>query len=101
MNWQAYIFLGLVSNQLLATTVFIAMYLRESDWQRSAVGRHLLYWPLAAGALDLSWVLLLLVQWPWLVFVLFAAQAVVGLLTWQRVRLVWRLAKSQAAEFER
>lgn len=90
MNWPAIIFFALVANQLAATIAFIFLYLRESDWRRSAVGRHLLYWSTAAGALDLSWILLLVVRWPFLAFVLLGVQALVGGLTWQRVVLVRR-----------
>lgn len=93
MNWQALIFLTLVANQLLATTIFVVIYAR-SDWRRNAVGRHLLYWSIAAGVIDLSWILLLVVQWPWLVLVLLGTQAVFGCLTWQRVALVWRAQRS-------
>ena len=90
MNWQAVVFLALVLNQLAATVVFVITYVRASDWRRSAAGRHILYWSLAAGALDLTWLLLLLARWPWLVFALFVVQAVFGGLTWQRVALVLR-----------
>lgn len=94
MNWQALAYLALVGNQLLATAVFLALYLRGSDWHRNAVGRHWLYWMSAAFALDLSWVLLLVLAWPWLVFALLAAQAALGGLAWQRVWLVWRATRS-------
>lgn len=96
MNGQAVAFLVLVLFQLAGTVAFLVLYV-ASDWRASAVGRHLLFWSASAGLLDLTWVLLLLARWPWLMFVLFAAQAAVGLLTWQRVRLVWR-AQRQPVE---
>jgi hypothetical protein len=90
VNWQTTAFLILVAFQLAGTVVFIALYVPSSDWRSSPVGRHLTYWAATAAALDLSWLLLLVVRWPWLVYVLLVVQATVGLLTWQRVRLVWR-----------
>jgi hypothetical protein len=90
VNTQAVIYLALVANQLLAVVAFLALYGRDGDWRDSAVGRHVMYWVLTAGALDLSWVLLLVARWAWLVWMLFVAQGLVGLVTWQRVWLVWQ-----------
>jgi hypothetical protein len=90
VNWQAFVFALAVGNQALAGIVFIALYVRESDWRSSPVGRHMLYWSVAAVVLDLTWELLVLVPGLWIVFVLLAAQAAFGLLAWQRVWLVWR-----------
>lgn len=90
MNGQTIAYLLLVANQLVATIVFVIIYGRASAWRKTAVGRHLMYWAIAAGALDLSWLLLLALKWPWLIYLLFTVQAVFGLLTWQRVRLVWQ-----------
>lgn len=95
MTWQAGVFLVLVLNQLAGAVTFIVTYLRKSDWWRSAIGRHLAYWSIAAAALDLTWALLLVLQWPWLVYALFAVQAVFGGLTWQRVALVRRPPRRQ------
>jgi hypothetical protein len=98
VTWEAAVFLALVLNQLVATMTSVVTYRRESDWRRSAVGRHLMYWLIATGALDASWVLLLLVRWPWLIFVLFAVQAALGALGWQRVWLVWRAQHGRVRE---
>lgn len=87
MNGLTITFLVLVVFQLAAAVTFLAVYLRGSDW-RTPVGRHLAYWAGSAGALDLSWLLLLAARWQWLMFVLFAAQFLVGAVGWQRVWLV-------------
>lgn len=94
MNVQAIVFLVLVVNQLLAVATFVGVYGAEGGWRDTAVGRHVMYWSVTAGVLDLSWLLLLVTQQAWLMFVLFAAQGAVGLVTWQRVWLVWRARRT-------
>lgn len=90
MNGYALAYLGLVLNQLLSALVFLALYITQPGWRSSAVGRHITYWVGATCVVDLSWLALLAVRWSWLVYVLFGAQALVGLVGWQRVWLVWR-----------
>lgn len=90
MKPEAVIFLVLVVNQLAAIATFVAIYGSQSGWRDTPVGRHMMFWSISAGVLDLSWVLLLVVRLPWLMYVLLVAQATVGLLTWQRVWLVWK-----------
>jgi hypothetical protein len=92
---QAIVFLVLVLNQLVAIATFIGFYGAAGGWRDTAVGRHVMAWSVTAGVLELSWLLLLLAQWPWLVYVLFGAQLAVGLVTWQRVWLVWRARHEQ------
>ncbi len=89
MNGQAWLFLALVSFQLAGTVAFIALYAR-GGWRDSAVGRHLMFWTIASAILDGSWLAVLTIRAAWLMWVLFAAQFALGVLTWQRVRLVWR-----------
>jgi hypothetical protein len=89
----ALVYLVLVINQIVAVVAFVALYGTDRGWRDTAVGRHVMYWVLAAGALDLSWALLLVVRWPRLVYVLFAAQGLVGLVTWQRVWLIWKVRR--------
>jgi hypothetical protein len=84
------IYLALVGNQLLAVIAFTALYGADGSWRHTTIGRHVMYWVLASGALDLSWMLILLVKAAWLVWALFAAQGAVGAVTWQRVWLVWK-----------
>lgn len=83
------IFLVFVGVQLLAVVTFLALYLKEG-WPNTPVGRHVAYWTIAAGVVDLSWLLLILAQKSWLIWLLLAAQGAVGLVTWQRVWLVWQ-----------
>lgn len=90
MKPEAVVFLVLVVNQLAAIATFIGIYGKQSGWRDTPVGRHMMFWSIAAGVLDLSWVLLIVVQRPWLMYMLLAAQGAVGLLTWQRVWLAWR-----------
>lgn len=94
MNGYAVAYLLLVVNQLLAGATFLGMYVTQSGWRETAVGRHLLYWVAATCAVDLSWLLLLGVRWGWLVWALLGAQAAVGLIGWQRVLLIWRARRS-------
>jgi hypothetical protein len=89
VNALAVVFLILVVNQLVATATFIGIYGTQPGWRDTPVGRHMMFWSASAFVLDLSWVLLLVVKAPWLMYVLFAAQAAVGLVTWQRVWLAW------------
>lgn len=89
MTAQTIVFLVLLANQLAATATFVVMY-RRTDWRHTAVGRHLAYWVTSAAALDLTWALIAVARQPWLIYVLFAAQAVVGVVGWQRVWLVWK-----------
>jgi hypothetical protein len=90
VNLPVLIFLVLVCNQILATATFAAVYGTGSDWRASLIGRHLMFYTTAAGAIDLSWLLLLLFKQLWLMYLLFVAQAGLGALTWQRVYLVIR-----------
>jgi hypothetical protein len=87
---EAVVFLVLVVNQLAAIATFVGIYGFQSGWRETAVGRHMMFWSVASGVLDLSWLLLLVVRFPWLMYLLFLAQGTVGLLTWQRVWLVWK-----------
>lgn len=93
MTGYALAYLLLVLNQLLAGGTFLAMYL-SSGWPNTPIGKHLVYWVAATCAVDLSWLLLLVVQWPWLVWAVLGAQALVGLIGWRRVALVWRARRS-------
>lgn len=95
MNAPAVVFLVLVLNQLIAVGTFIGIYGADRSWRATAVGRHVMYWSVTAGVLDLSWLLLLIVQQQWLMYALFAAQAAVGLVTWQRVWLVWKTRRAE------
>jgi hypothetical protein len=95
VNGQTAIFLVLVVNQLVGTATFIGIY-RRSDWRANLTARHLMFWSLAAAALDLSWVLLAVLQIWWLMYLLFVAQAAVGVLTWQRVYLVVKAQRESA-----
>lgn len=88
MNIPVLIFLVLVCNQVAATATFAAVYGLGSNWRASEIGRHLMFYTVAAGAIDASWLLLLLFQQSWLMYLLFIAQAALGVLTWQRVYLV-------------
>jgi hypothetical protein len=88
VNIPVLIFLVLVGNQVLATASFAAVYGTGSDWRASPIGRHLMFYTSAAGAIDVSWLLLLLFKQWWLMYLLFFAQAALGVLTWQRVYLV-------------
>lgn len=86
------VFLVLVLTQLVAVVAFLALYLDEG-WPPGAVGRHVAYWTIAAGVVDLSWLLLILVGQRWTVWFLFIAQGAVSAVTWQRVWLVWRVRR--------
>lgn len=97
MTGQTWTFFALVGAQLLGTVTFVAIYSR-SDWWATPVGRHLMFFSIAAGSVDLSWSLLLIAQWPWLIYVLFTTQAALAALIWQRVRLVWRAQREAEAE---
>ena len=88
MNAQVVAFLALVLFQLLGGVTFLVVYTRESGWRRTAVGRHLVYWVAASVALDLSWALIIVAKWPWLIYLLYGAQGAVGLLNWYRIVLV-------------
>lgn len=90
MNGHTIAFVVLVANQFAATAVFMAVYGIGSRWRDSPVGRAVMFWSAAGAALDVSWLLLLVWQRGWLLYVLLVAQGLVGLLTWQRVYLVWR-----------
>ncbi len=90
MTAPAIVFLILVAYQLASALAFIAVYGRGRAWRATPVGRHLMYWVAAAGALDLSWLLLLVLRAPWLMFLLFAVQFALGTLGWQRVVMVYR-----------
>lgn len=90
MSAEVVIFITLVMNQLLATGAFLGLYVTRSRWQSTPVGRHVLFWSGAAGVLDVTWLLILVWQKPWLIVPLFIAQGLVGVVTWQRVWLVWR-----------
>lgn len=96
MTPAALMFVLLVGNQLAATIVFLGLYGLRSRWRDNPVGRHVMFWSAAAGVLDVSWLLLLIWQQPWLMYLLLAAQALVGLVTWQRVWLVWRAQHSES-----
>lgn len=95
MTRDTWIYLVLVTTQLAGTLTFIVIY-RRSDWRSTPIGRHLMFFSAAAGAVDLSWALLVIAKWSWLIYVLFAAQATFALLIWQRVRLVWQAQKDDA-----
>ncbi len=84
------IFIVLAVNQIVATVVFAVCYAAGSAWRSSSIGRHLMFYTVAAASLDASWLLLVTVKQHWLAYVLFAAQLALGLLTWQRVWLVLR-----------
>jgi hypothetical protein len=99
LNSQAVTFLSLVGAQLVGTVTFVSIY-RRSNWKATAVGRHLMSYSVAAGGIDLSWALLLIVQWPWLVYLLFATQAAFTALIWQRVYLVWQAQHPAVEEDE-
>lgn len=96
MNAQAIVYMMLIVNQVAATGTFIGLY-RRSDWRSSPVGKHLMFFSIAFVAVDVAWLLLLLVQWPWLILVLFATQLALGALAWQRVRLVWQAQRAGPA----
>lgn len=96
MTWQAAAFMAEMVAQLFASMVFLAVYLRETGWlprnvrSMSPVGRHLVYWATATGAVAASWILVLTVRWAWFVYVLLAVEGAVTVLGWWRVVLVWR-----------
>jgi hypothetical protein len=91
----AVVYLLLVVNQMLAGGVFLGLYMARSGWWDTPVGRHLAYWVGTTCVVDLSWLLLLVVRWHWLVWLLLAAQLLVGVVGWQRVWLVWRTRHQQ------
>lgn len=90
MNGVTLAYLLLVINQLLAGGTFLVMYVSQSGWRGSPVARHVVYWVAATCVVDLSWLVLLIAQWQWLVYGLLAAQALVGVVGWQRVVLLRR-----------
>lgn len=87
------VFLILVVNQVLATVTFGLCYGIGSNWWSTPVGRHLMFYTIAAGAIDMSWLLLATVKQPWLMYVLFTTMLTLGLLTWQRVWLVIKVQR--------
>jgi hypothetical protein len=98
VTWTVAVFLGLIVYQLASAIAFVAVYGRSRAWRATPVGRHLMYWVVAAGALDLTWLLLLVLRAPSLMFLLFAVQFALGTLGWQRVVMVWRARRAPSSE---
>lgn len=94
MSGQAVIFLVLVANQVIATTAFAVTYGFGSDWRASPLGRHLMFYTVASGLIDASWLLMFMFRRAWVTWVLLAAMLLLGMLTWQRVYLVVKTQRS-------
>jgi hypothetical protein len=83
-------FLGLLVAEMLGTATFLAIYLRTSDWHRSAVGRHLAVYSGALLGLYVTSILSFFVHALWLVLVVLGMHLTFAAAIWQRVVLVWR-----------
>lgn len=72
------------------TATFLVIYLRNSAWRHTPVGRHLAFYSGAVLVLLVLSLLSMAVRSAWMAVPILAAHVVFAALVWQRVGLVWR-----------
>jgi len=92
----ASLFAGFVAALVIETAglaLFLVLYLRDSSWHDTAVGRHLAYYTAAFLAAYLLTLTSLFIRQTWLVVAILVSHLGLIAVIWQRVWLVWRATR--------
>lgn len=93
-------FATLLFVEALGTGASLVIYLRDSSWRSTAVGRHLAYYMAALFGLIVLALASMFVRVVWFVVPILGGHALYAALIWQRFALIWRAQRRDDAEHQ-